>query len=129
MAGYFEDARRGAFIVVVTQMLVTVLAMGVATLAGGWPAGYAALLGGLIGTLANLAMVLRTFSGRPQRDPRRFLVRMLLGEALKFAVTVALFIIAIVVLKAEFLPLALAYIATFAAYWVELLRGGFGQTT
>jgi len=65
-------------------------------------------LGGLIAALANLVMVSRVFGGRLERDPKRFLGRMVLGEALKFAATVLLFGVVIVKMKAAFLPLILA---------------------
>ena len=126
--GYFADSRRSAFRVVGAQFLAALLACVVGVLVAGKVAGYAALIGGLIGGLSNLALVLRTF-GRTQRDPGQFLRGLVAGEAVKFAMTVVLFVIAIVVLKAAFLPLILAYIATFFVYWIALLKNGFGQAT
>jgi F0F1-type ATP synthase assembly protein I len=72
-------------------------------------------------------MALRVFGGRVERDPKRMLGRLVLGEVLKFAVTVLLFSVAIVVLKAAFLPLILGYMAGIAAYVGGYLRGSFGQ--
>jgi ATP synthase protein I len=126
--GYFADSRRSAFRVVGAQFLVALAAGAVAALVAGAAAGYAALIGGLIGSLSNMVLVLRAF-GRTRRDPGQFLRGLAAGEAVKFAVTVALFVIAIVVLKAAFLPLMLAYIATFLVYWIALLKNGFGQAT
>lgn len=127
MAGYIEDARRAAFRVVGWQSLAAVLAGAVGLLAGGPKAGESALLGGLIPALAGLVMALRVFGGRVERDPRRMLGRLVLGEVFKFAVTVLLFSVAIVVLKAAFLPLILGYMAGIAAYVGGYLRGSFGQ--
>ena len=126
--GYLAEARRGAFQVVGWQALAAFLAGCLGLLAGGEPAGEAALLGGLIAAAGSLVMAVRVFGGRPERDPKRMLARLVLGEAFKFAVTVLLFSVAIVVLKAEFLPLILGYMAGFAAYWVGFIRGNFGQT-
>lgn len=118
MAGYLEDARRAAFSVVGVQLLAALLAGGVGALSGGRPAGASALLGGLVGTAGNLVMAWRVFGGRPERDPKNFLARMVLGEFFKFAVTVTLFIVAFKVFRAAFLPLILGYLAALAAYWI-----------
>ncbi|MGE5624470.1 MAG: ATP synthase subunit I [Bacillota bacterium] len=127
MAGYLEDARRGAFRVVGVQLLVSFLAGGIALLLGGKPAGSSALLGGLTGTAANFVMAWRVFGGRLERDPKNFLARMVLGEVLKFALTMTLFIVAFKVFKAAFLPLISGYVAAIAAYWVGYMAGGIGQ--
>lgn len=126
--GYLAEARRGAFQVVGWQVLAALLAGIVGLLAGGKPAGEAAGLGGLIAAAGSLVMALRVFGGRLEREPKRMLARLVLGEAFKFAVTVLLFSAAIVVLKAAFLPLILGYLAGFAAYWFSFIRGNFGQT-
>jgi ATP synthase protein I len=127
MAGYLEDARRGAFRVVGVQLLAAFLAGAVAFLAGGRAAGTSALLGGLVATAGNLVMAWRVFGGRPERDPGNFLARMVLGEMLKFALTVALFIVAYKVFKAAFLPLIFGFVAALAAYWVGYLVSNSGQ--
>ena len=128
MTGYLEDARRGAFKVVGLQCLVAGLAGAVGLLAGGGKAGEAVLLGGLIAVLANLVMAARVFGGRLERDPKRFFGRLVLGEAFKFAATALMFAVAIVVVKAAFLPLMLGYLAGFAAYWIGYIWSGIGQT-
>lgn len=125
--GYLAEARRSAFRVVGLQCLAALLAGFVGLAIGGLKTGVAALLGGLIAAAANLAMTLRVFGRRVERDPKRFLGRMLLGETLKFAVTVLLFSVVIVVLKAAFLPLMLGYLVGFAAYWFGYMRMGIRQ--
>ena len=127
MDGYLEVARRGAFKVVGVQLLASFLAGGAALLAGGRPAGASAFLGGLVGTVGSLVMAWRVFGGRLERDPKNFLARMVLGEVLKFAVTVTLFIVAFKVLKAAFLPLIFGYVVALAAYWVGYMMVGIGQ--
>lgn len=109
------------------QLAVTLLAAMVATLTGGPHAGYSALLGGLINVVASFYMARRVFAGGLAAGPRAWFARLWLGEIIKFGLTVALFALAIAVLKAAFLPLILAYMATYVAYWVGLLRISFGQ--
>lgn len=110
-----------------SQLVVALLAALIAALANGPHAGFSALLGGLINVVASFYMAKRVFAGGLAAGPRAWLARLWLGEAIKFGLTVALFALAIVVLKAAFLPLILAYMATYAAYWVSLLRTSFGQ--
>ena len=125
--GYLAEARNSAFRVVGWQSLAALLAGIVGLLAGGKPAGEAAFTGGLIVAAAQLVATLRVFGGEVERDPKRFLGRMVLGEALKFAVTVLLFAVAIVVMKAAFLPLILGYMTGFVAYWFGYMRSSFGR--
>jgi ATP synthase protein I len=129
MAGSYAKARQGTFIIVGLQLAVTVLASLVAALVGGRYAAWSALAGGLINVVASLYMALKLFSGGPGIGPQQWLGRFLIGEALKFVITVALFVFAMVVLRAAFLPLILAYIATYVAYWIGLGRISFGQAT
>lgn len=127
-ANSFEQSRRGAWWVIGVQLLVTVLAALAGGVAGGRHSAWSAFLGGLINVVAGLYMLRRVFAGGPVIEPRGWFARLFVGEALKFGITVALFALAILVFKAAFLPLILAYIATFVAYWLGLLRVGFGNT-
>src|SRR6185437_11388499 len=124
MAGYLEAARRGAFQVVGWQFLASFLAGILGVLAGGLKTGEWAFLGGLTAALPSLLMAARVFGGRPERDPKRMLSRLVLGEAFKFAATVLMFAVAIKVLHAAFLPLMLGFMAALAAYWVGYIRSG-----
>mgnify|MGYP001557575092 FL=1 len=126
-AGTFENARRGAMGIIGLQLAVTLLAASIAALAAGSHAGVSALLGGLINVVASFYMAKRVFAGGLAAGPRAWFARLWLAETIKFGLTVALFALAIVVLKAAFLPLILAYMATYTAYWVGLLRISFGQ--
>ncbi|HET7175867.1 MAG TPA: ATP synthase subunit I [Gammaproteobacteria bacterium] len=125
--GYLAEARRTAFRVVGWQSLAALLAGVLGLLAGGRSAGIAALTGGVIAALAQFVVTLRVYGGAEERDPKRFLGRLVLGEALKFAATAFLFAVAIVVMKAAFLPLILGYLAGFAAYWVGFITSSIGQ--
>lgn len=125
--GYLAEARRTAFRVVGWQSLAALLTGVVGLLAGGIKAGEAAFTGGLIAAVAQLAVTLRVFGGGAERDPRRFMARLVFGEALKFAVTAVMFIVAFVILKTAFLPLILGYIATLVVCWIGLLKSNIGQ--
>ncbi len=125
MAGSFADARRGTLAIVALQLAVTALAALAAGVLAGWQAGSSALLGGAINAVASLYMAMTLFAGGLGVAPAGWFVRFLVGEAMKFVITVVLFILAIVVLKAAFLPLILAYIATYVAYWIGLVRISF----
>ncbi len=127
MAGTFVQARRGTLLIVGLQLAMTVLAAVVAAGIAGPHAAWSAFLGGLINVVASFYLAVKLFTGGLAAAPQQWFGRFLAGEALKFVITVALFILAIVVLKAAFLPLILAYIATYVAYWFGLARISFGQ--
>ena len=128
MAGTFAQARRGTLLIVGMQLAVTVLVAAMAAGIAGRHAAWSALVGGLINVLASLYLAVKLFGRGLAAGPSQWFGRFLIGEALKFGITIGLFIVAIVVLKAAFLPLMLAYIATYLAYWIGLARIGFGQT-
>lgn len=122
-----RTARRDALAIVGWQLLLTLLAALVAWLVADITAGWSALVGGLINVAASFYMAQRIFAAGPAATAQHWLARLWLGELVKFGITVALFALAIVVLQAAFLPLILAYMATFVAYWVGLSRISFGQ--
>lgn len=125
--GYLAEARRGAFRIVGLQSLAALLAGGLGLAVGGLKTGESAFLGGMTAALPGLLMAARVFGGRVERDSKRMLSRLVLGEALKFAATVLMFAVAIKVLRAAFLPLMLGYMAALAAYWIGYLKSSFGQ--
>ena len=127
MAGYLEEVRRGALRAIALQVLTALVVAALALLVGGTSAGGAALMGGLIGTGANAVLAVWVFAGETERDPQRFLLRMMLGEVSKFMVAVVLFIIAFAKLKVAVGPLMVGYLAVLAAYWVALFKSNIGQ--
>ena len=127
MAGYLEDARRGAFWALGLQCVATLAAGALGFLLGGGPAGVAALLGGLVCVGANLALTVWVFAGESGRDPQRFLLRMVLGEMSKFAVAGVMFFVAITKFQAGLLPLMSGYFASLVAYWAGLLKSNIGR--
>ena len=114
-------ARRLAFGVVLGQAAVTAIAALLAWLLGGQVAGLSALLGGGIATLGSLAMAGVMFSGAAQGSARRALSAFYLGEAVKLAVVVALFVVVLKVVRVAPLAMFAAFAATFLVYWIALL--------
>jgi len=86
-----------------------------------WSTAGAALVGGTIGVVTNLFMAVRIFGGGAVRPARQVLQRLYSAEAMKFAMTVGLFALAIGILRVEFLPLIAGYSLTLVVYWLALL--------
>lgn len=126
MVGTYAQGRRAAFMIVGVQLAVAVLSAVAAGVGGGPHAAWSALTGGMINVLASLYLVIKLFAGG-QANPSQWLMRIMVGEGLKFVLTVVLFVVAIAVLKMAFLPLIIAYAATYLAYWFGLARIRFGQ--
>jgi F0F1-type ATP synthase assembly protein I len=127
MAGYLEEMRRGALRAIALQVLAALVTAALALAVGGLAAGGAALMGGMIGTGASAVLALWVFAGKIERDPQRFLLRMMLGEMSKFMVAVVLFIIAFAKFKVAVGPLMVGYLAVLVAYWVGLFKSNIGQ--
>jgi ATP synthase protein I len=87
----------------------------------GWTTAGAALTGGLIGVVTNLYLALRVFGGNAVRPAQQVLRRFYAAEATKVVLTAGLFVLAIAVLHAEFLPLLAGYGLTLVVYWLALL--------
>jgi len=119
----FQGLRRAACRLCAWQFVSTALvAAGVAWLIAPG-AAWSAVAGGMIGLLTGLYQALRMFRGDASRFPERFMKGVYAGEVVKILLTAALFIYAIRVLEAEFLPLMLGYAATLVVYWAALGTG------
>ena len=88
----------------------------------GVPAGLAAAVGGGIGAAASLAQVASGFRRNAAGNAPAIARGFYRGEAMKIAVTVLLFILALRGRHLAAGPLFAGYVATFVAYWVALLR-------
>ncbi len=116
------DARRSARSVVFGQAAITVLGGLVASAIAGSHAGWSALLGGGISTLASLALYALAFRHRAGTDPRLVVRGFYLGEATKVGVTIVLMVLALVLWRPSLLAMMSTYIATLLVYWVALAR-------
>jgi ATP synthase protein I len=102
----------------------TGMALGLAVVcavAWGWSTAGAALTGAAIGVVTNLYMALRVFGGGAVRPAHQALQRFYSAEAVKVAMTVGLFALAIGVFRVAFLPLIVGYSLTLMVYWLALL--------
>jgi ATP synthase protein I len=118
----FAHARRQALMLVAAQVAITGLIAALCAAISGAPAALAALVGGGIGVSASLVQVLSSFRAGAAGNPAAIARGFYRGEALKVAVTVLLFILAL--RPRRFMPGALfaGYVATFVAYWLALAR-------
>lgn len=103
------------------QMGVAIAGWLIAFGLAGPQAAWSALTGGMISFISTAYFALRVFSGR-RGKPAKVIVRSFyVGEAQKILLTVILFVVAIVWLKVDFLPMFLTYMAGFMAFWLALL--------
>ncbi|MDP6123547.1 MAG: ATP synthase subunit I [Arenicellales bacterium] len=98
---------------------VTLLALAV----GGIQTGFSALVGGLISTGTNAYLGRRLIVVRKEA-PQQIITALYKGELVKYLLTAVLFGVAIVLLKAELVPLLSGYVLVLAVFWFVLLRSG-----
>ena len=114
-------ARRLAFGVVLAQAAVTVTAALLAGSLADRRTALSALLGGGIATLGSLVMAGLAFAGGRGRDAQRVLGAFYLGEAVKVALVIALFVLVLKWVKVVPLAMFVAFAATFLVYWIALV--------
>jgi len=115
--------RRAAYRVVAGQVLVALLGGLLWYLGRGKAAALAALSGGGIGAAATLAQVWVGLRNSAGREPGQVVRGFYRGTAVKFAVTVVLFIWVLRSRQLAAGPLFSTYVTTFLVYWVALIRG------
>jgi ATP synthase protein I len=106
--------------VVLGQVAITVVAAIICVAVWGRTAGLSALAGGGISVLASAALVFIGFGSPAGSDPERVARAFYVGEGVKLAVTVALFVVVFLAMKVSFAALFGAYIATLFVYWIAL---------
>ena len=114
-------ARRLAFGVVLGQAGVTVTAALCAWGLAGARAALSALLGGGIATAGSLVMAGLVFGGTATADAQRALTAFYVGEAVKLAVVIVLFVVVLKVVRVAPLAMFAAFAATLLVYWIALL--------
>ena len=118
-----KPLRRAAYRLAAWQAALTCGVAAVAAAIGGVAAAQSALMGGGINIVAGLYQALRMYSGQAALQPERFMRAVYTSEAIKIALTVALFIVVIRVMRPQFAPMIVAYAATFVVYLVALGTG------
>jgi ATP synthase protein I len=114
-------ARRLAFGVVLAQAAVTVTAALCAWGLADRRAALSALLGGGIATFGSLAMAGLVFGGGTAVNAQRVLGLFYVGEAVKVALVIVLFVMALKWMNVAPLAMFLAFAATFLVYWIALV--------
>lgn len=113
-------ARRLAFGVVLGQAGVTVIAALLAWGIAGEGAARSALLGGGIATAGSLAMAGLVFASAVA-NAQRIVAAFYVGEALKLAVVVTLFVAVLRTVKVVPLAMLGSFAATYLVYWIALV--------
>ncbi|HXH04656.1 MAG TPA: ATP synthase subunit I [Candidatus Competibacteraceae bacterium] len=106
--------------VLVLQVAITMLAVALSFWLGGLYAAWSAAMGGGINIIVTAYFASRVFSVGPGASAARVARAFYVGEVVKLVLTALLFTLALVWLKAQFLPLILTYMATLLAYWLVL---------
>ena len=110
-----------AYNIVLAQTGIALALAVVCAAVWGWATAGAALTGATIGVVTNLYMAVRIFGDGAVRPAQQTLQRFYSAEAVKIAMTVGLFALAIGAFKVAFLPLIVGYSLTLMVYWLALL--------
>jgi ATP synthase protein I len=114
------EARKLASGVVAGQAVITLgVALAAYAIAGSLAARSAALGGG-ISTTATLSLVVLAFRRATAADPRRVARDFFVGEAVKFAVMITLFVVVLKFVNISAGALFAGFVATFFVYWLAL---------
>jgi F0F1-type ATP synthase assembly protein I len=108
------DIRRTAVRILLWQATAVTAVAVICYALFGQRSGLSALVGGAIGLIANAFMTLTAL--RPARSPGGALGRLLFGQMIKVALTIALFVIVIRSGRAHWPSLLVAYIATWIVF-------------
>jgi ATP synthase protein I len=114
------QARRLAMSVVLGQVVVTVVAAIICFAVWGRVPGISALVGGGISAIGSLALAVIAFGSPAGAAAERVARAFYMGEGVKLAVAVALFVVVFLTMKVSFAALFGAYIATLFVYWIAL---------
>ncbi len=121
-------SRQIALRVVAGQIAVALFASVAITVAFGSRFGYSALVGAAIGILPSYYLAVRLFRRTQSMSPEQVLRGIYLGEGIKVAFTIALFVVAILVLDVEIGVVLLAYVATVAVNWIAFFVADLGES-
>ena len=116
----FATVRRQALLVVAGQVAVAAAGGLICYLERDRRFAVSALIGGAIGAAATLTQVLVGLRNSAGKSPQTVMRGFLRGSALKLAVTVVLFVVALRGHDLAPAPLFVTYVATFFVYWVAL---------
>ena len=118
----FASVRRQGLWVVVGQVLVALGGALIGYATRGQLASVSALIGGGIGAAATLVQVVVGLRSSAGQTPQAVVRGFYRGSAMKLAVTVLLFALALRGRHLAAAPLFVTYVATFLVYWLALAR-------
>jgi ATP synthase protein I len=116
----FQKARLAVFRLTVWQLLLTLALALIAVLFVDNRFALSVVAGGLIGMLAGLYQAQRMLRVDAGLHPEAFMQGLWVSEAVKIVLTVALFIVAIRLLRVDMVPTIVGYAGTYIVYWVAL---------
>ncbi len=114
--------------VVAGQIAVALGISLVLTIAFGTRFGYSALVGAGIGILPSYYLAVRMFKRTKSKSPEQALRGIYVGEGIKVTFTVALFVLAILLLDVELAVVMLTYVAIVAVNWVAIFVADLGES-
>ena len=106
--------------VVLGQIVVTIMAAAICFAVWGRSTGLSALVDDGISTIASAVLAFFAFRAPAGAAAESVARAFYVGEGLKLAVTVVLFVVVFVTMKVSFAALFGTYIATLFVYWIAL---------
>lgn len=116
-------SRSPVTIVIVGQAIIAVISAMLWLTVSGVHGALAALAGGVVALVPALYLAARVFSVPADAPPKRIIGAFYRGEAIKFGLTVVLFIVALQWFGSAFAPLMTTYILALLMYWLALRVG------
>jgi ATP synthase protein I len=123
-----NHSRRIALSVVAGQLAVAFIFALALTVFYGGRFGYSALVGAGIGIVPTYYLALRMFRRTALMSAEQALRSTYIGEGIKVVFTVALFVLAMLLLDVNLGIVAAAYVATVAVNWVAIYRADLGES-
>lgn len=107
-------------VVVAGQALVTIISALLWLIFTGVNEALAALAGGTVAIAPGLYFAIRVFTVPASATPERIVGAIYRGEALKFGLTIVLFVVALKWFATVFAPLITTYVLAILMYWPAL---------
>jgi ATP synthase protein I len=116
----FQKARLAVIRLLVWQFLLTAAAAIIAIFLVNTAFAFSVVAGGAIGMLAGSYQAQRMLRVDAGSHPEAFMRGLWISEAVKIVLTVALFVVAIRLLKVQMVPTIIGYAGTYIVYWAAL---------
>lgn len=120
MTQTFQNARLAVIRLSAWQLSLTIALTLIALLWFDNSFAASVLAGGVIGMLAGFYQAQRMLQVDAGKHPEAFMQSLWVSEAVKIALTVALFIFAIRLFRVQMVPTIIGYAGTYVVYWAAL---------